>query len=338
MIQDFNDLYLYAQVVEHGGFAAAGRAIGLPKSKLSRRIALLEERLGVRLLQRSTRKFSVTEIGQDYYRHCVAMLVEAEAAQAVIDRSRAEPSGIIHVSCPPALICFEVGDMIARYMAANPGVTIHLESTSRRIDVVGEGMDVAIRVRFPPLDESDLIMKVLGDSTQRLVASPDLVKTIPGRITLADISGLPSLDLGPIHREHVWNLTGPDGATARVPHQPRLVTDDIAQLRFAALHSIGIVQLPTMVIGADITAGDLIDVLPDWAPRSGIVHAVFPSRRGLLPSVRSLIDHLADEYARIAHIGTRLPPVPETQRLRGKIRRASKPVDLKDVSTFPPSR
>ena len=139
MIQDFNDLYLYAQVVEHGGFAAAGRAIGLPKSKLSRRIALLEERLGVRLLQRSTRKFSVTELGQDYYRHCVAMLVEAEAAQAVIDRSRAEPHGIVKLSCPPALLCFQVGDMIARFMVAHPRVTVLVESTSRKVDVIAEG-------------------------------------------------------------------------------------------------------------------------------------------------------------------------------------------------------
>ncbi len=311
MIQNFNDLYLYAQVVEHGGFAAAGRAIGLPKSKLSRRIALLEERLDVRLLQRSTRKFSVTEIGQDYYRHCVAMLVEAEAAQSVIDRARAEPNGIVRVSCPPALICFQAGGMIARYMAANPGVTVHLESTSRRIDVVGEGMDVAIRVRFPPLEESDLIMKVLGDSTQRLVASPGLVKSLPGRITPADLSALPSLDLGSPHREHVWNLTGPEGAAARVPHQPRLVTDDIAQLRFGALQGIGVAQLPTMVIGKDIETGALVDVLPDWAPRSGIVHAVYPSRRGLLPSVRGLIDHLAEEYARIGVPGDaagRTPP------------------------------
>lgn len=118
-MQDLNDLYYFVQVVDHGGYAAAGRAVGIPKSKLSRRILELEQRLGVRLLQRSTRKLAVTEIGQEYYRHCVAMLVEAEAAQETIDRSRSEPQGLIRVSCPPALVCFEIGTMIARYMAAN---------------------------------------------------------------------------------------------------------------------------------------------------------------------------------------------------------------------------
>jgi DNA-binding transcriptional LysR family regulator len=120
--------------VDHGGFAPAARALGLPKSRLSRRVILLEERLGVRLIQRSTRRFSVTEIGQEYYRHCVAMLVEAEAAQEVIERSRSEPQGIVRVSCLPALVCFQVGRMVARFRAANPRVVVHLDSTSRRVD------------------------------------------------------------------------------------------------------------------------------------------------------------------------------------------------------------
>ena len=137
-MQDLNDLYYFAQVVDHGGYAAASRALGIPKSKLSRRILALEDRLGVRLLQRSTRKLAVTEIGQDYYRHCVAMLVEAEAAQEAIDRSRSGPQGLIRISAPPALVCFEVGPMIARYMAANPRVVVDLESTSRGVDVIGE--------------------------------------------------------------------------------------------------------------------------------------------------------------------------------------------------------
>ena len=295
-MQDLNDLFLYVQVVDHGGFAPAGRALGIPKSKLSRRISLLEERLGVRLLQRSTRRFSVTEIGQEYYGHCVAMLAEAEAAQEVIDRSRSEPRGIVRMSCPPALVCFQVGDMVARFMAANPRVTVHLESTSRRVDVIDEGLDLAVRVRFPPLEETDLIMKVLGDSTQRLVASPSLLRRYSRALVPADLSDLPSLDLGPPHREHAWSLEGPDGAKAVVPHQPRLVTDEMAQLHAAALHGVGVVQLPTMIVGQDVAEGRLVDVLPRWAPRSGIVHAVFPSRRGLLPSVRGLIDFLAAEY------------------------------------------
>ncbi len=298
-MQDLNDLYLFAQVVEHGGFAAAGRAVGIPKSKLSRRVSELEARLGVRLIQRSTRRFAVTEIGQEYFRHCVAMLVEAEAAQAVIDRSSAEPQGTVRVSCPPALVCFQVGDMIARFLAANPRVTLHLESTSRRVDLISDGIDVAIRVRFPPLEETDHVMRVLGDAEQRLVASPRCLALQKGPAVPASLSALPAAGFGPAHRKHVWELEGPDGATANVPYTPRLVTDDIAQLRSAALLGVGVAQLPAIVVEKDIADGALVDILPDWRPRAGIVHAVFPSRRGLLPAVRSLIDHLAAEYGRV---------------------------------------
>ena len=116
-IPDLNDLYFYVQVVDHGGFSAAGRALGTPKSKLSRRVALLEDRLGVRLLQRSTRRFAVTEIGQEYYRHCVAMLVEADAAQEAVDLTRSEPRGVVRLSCPTALLDYQVGSMLATFMA-----------------------------------------------------------------------------------------------------------------------------------------------------------------------------------------------------------------------------
>lgn len=297
MMPDLNDLYFYVQVVDHGGFAPAARALGISKSRLSRRIAHLEARLGVRLIQRSTRRFAITEIGQEYYRHCVAMLVEAEAAQEVIERTRAEPQGVVKLTCPPALVCFGVGEMIARFMTAHPRVSIHLESTSRRVDLIAEGIDAAIRVRFPPLEESDLVMRVLGPSPQRLVASPELARTVAKHPVPADLAHLPSIDFCPPHRDNRWCLEGPDGATALVTHTPRLVTDDMIQMRIAALAGVGAVQLPDMMVERDIADGTLIDVLPHWRPRSGIVHVVFGSRRGLLPAVRALIDHLAGEFA-----------------------------------------
>lgn len=301
-MQDLNDLYYFVQVVEHQGFAPAGRALGSPKSKLSRRIALLEARLGVRLIQRSTRRFAVTEIGQAYYRHCLAMLVEANAAQEVIDRVSAEPQGTVRMSCPTALLDYQLGDVLARFMAACPRVQVQLDSTNRRVDVIGEGFDMAIRVRFPPLEDTDLVMRVLGDSTQRLVASPGLLKArgLVAPLLPADLGHLPSLDEGPPHREHAWHLLDPDGASAVVQHTPRLITDDRLALRLAALQGVGVVQLPTMMVRQDLAQGLLVDLLPQWRPRPGIVHAVFPSRRGLLPAVRELIDFLALEFARLA--------------------------------------
>ncbi len=294
-MSDLNDLAYFAQVVDHGGFAAASRATGVPKSKLSRRVALLEERLGVRLIQRSSRRFAVTELGREFHARCVAMLVEAEAAEQVVAQVRSGPRGVLRVSCPVALVSFQFGALLARFMAENPAVELHLESTNRRVDVIAESFDVAIRVRFPPLEPTELMMRRLDESTQCLVASPELVAR--PLASPADLADLPSLDLGPAHRDHAWCLEHAGGQTARLPFRPRLVTDDMAALRDAALAGVGVVQLPTMVVWNDLAGGRLVPVLPQWQPRSGIVQAIFPSRRGLLPSVRALLDFLGRECA-----------------------------------------
>jgi DNA-binding transcriptional LysR family regulator len=251
----------------------------------------------VRLIQRSTRRFTVTEIGESYYRHCKAMLVEAQAAQEVIELTHAEPQGTVRLSCPVALLHYQVGAMLADFMAHCPRVQMQLEASNRRVDVISEGFDVAIRVRFPPLEDSELVMKVLGESTQSLVASPALLERHAVPVVPAELPALPSLDLGPPHGDHVWQLDGPDGAAAAVHHQPRLVTDDMTALQLAALAGVGVAQLPTMMVRDEIERGALVAVLPEWVPRSGLVHAVFPSRRGLLPAVRELIDFLAAQFA-----------------------------------------
>lgn len=298
-MQDLNDFYYYAQVVEHGGFAPAGRALGVPKSKLSRRIALLEERLGVRLIQRSTRHFSVTEIGQTFHAHCKAMLVEAEAAQEAIELTRSEPRGIVRLSCPVALLDTRVGEMVAAFMAQCRGVEVHLDATNRRVDLIAEGIDVAIRVRPPPLQDTDLVMRVLAERSQCLVASPALLEPSGPPLLPADLSQLPSMDLGVPQNEHVWNLFGPGGARADIHHRPRLITRGMQTLRSAAMAGVGVVQLPKMMVCEQIAAGELVHVLPQWAPRREIIHALFPSRRGVLPSVRALIDFLAERFQRL---------------------------------------
>lgn len=295
-MQDLNDLRFFAEVVEQNGFAAAARKLGMPRSRLSRRIGLLEERLGVRLVHRSTRRFAVTEIGREYYRHCVAMRVEADAAQEAIDRIRSEPQGIVRVSCPASLIYFQVGKMIAHFMEQCPKVEVLLESTNRRVDIIREGFDLAIRVRFPPLEDSDLVIRKLAESPQRLVASPSLVPAFARRLVPADLSALPSLAWDPARLEHEWRLDGPDGAVSTIRHKPRFVTEDMVALRLAALRGVGVCQFPTFVVEEDLRSGHLIDLLPDWTPRAGIIHAAFPSRRGLPPSVRALLDFLAKQY------------------------------------------
>ncbi|RQU02038.1 LysR family transcriptional regulator [Burkholderia cenocepacia] len=300
-MQDLNDLYFFAQVVDHRGFAPASRALGIPKSTLSRRIATLEQQLGVRLVQRSTRQFSITDVGQHYYNHCKAVLVEAEAAQDAIEQMRAEPQGVIRLVCPVAMLHARIGAMLAEFMAVTPRVTVHLEATNRVVDVVGEGIDVAIRVRPPPLKDSDLVMRVLGERAWCLVASPSLVRRHDIEVPI-DLAGCPSLDFGPPQPQHTWQLDGPDGTQATIRHVPRFVTDDMISLRQAAVAGAGIVQLPMMMVSDEIRRGELVHVLPGWFPKSGIVHAVFPSRRGLLPSVRALLDFLVESFARIDEV------------------------------------
>lgn len=296
-MQDLNDLRLFVEVVNENGFAAAARKLGMPRSRISRRIGLLEDGLGVRLVQRSTRHFSVTDIGHEFYLHCVAMTVEAEAAQEVIARMKAEPQGAVRVSCPSSVIYFQIGAMIARFMGKYPKVQVLLESTNRRVDVVREGFDIAIRVRFPPLEDSDLVIRKLAASCQRLVAAPEVLRGLSRPAVPADLAELPSMAWEPSAHEHEWKLGGPDGSTAIVRHKPRYVTEDMAALRMAALEGVGVCQFPAFVVENDLQIGRLVDILPEWEPKAGIIHAVFPSRRGLLPSVRTLLDFLADEYS-----------------------------------------
>jgi DNA-binding transcriptional LysR family regulator len=298
MVEDLNTLYYFTQVVEHHGFAAAGRALDMPKSKLSRRIAELEERLSVRLLHRTSRHCSLTEIGQAYYQRCLAMRVEAESAAELIERNRSEPQGLVRVSCPTALLNSWVGPMLTRYMLKYPLVELFIESTNRRVDLIHEGFDIALRVRFPPLENTDMVMKVLGNSTQSVVGSPIFLSRLSTPASPADLSGLPSLHWGAAQREYQWELFGADGSTAMIRHAPRMVTDDLLALRHAALAGIGIVHLPSVVVRDEIAAGQLVELVPGWAPKSGVIHAIFPSRRGLLPSVRTLIDFLGEEFSR----------------------------------------
>lgn len=298
-LPDLNDLYYFAQVVDHGGFAPAGRALGLPKSKLSRRIALLEARLGAQLLLRSTRRFAVTEAGRGYYAHCRAMLTEAEAAEESIALAHAEPRGVIRMSCPVALLATRVADMLADFLVRHPRVELHLEETNRPVDVVAEGFDLALRVRPPPIEDSELVMRVLSDRGQCLVAAPALLERLGVPAGPADLPRFPSMVLGQPQDEHRWILHGPDGALAEVRHRPRYVTRAMPALRSAAVAGAGIVQLPRMMIADAFGRGELVPVLSGWEPRREIIHAVFASRRGQLPAVRRLIDHLVESFGRL---------------------------------------
>ena len=298
-MQDLNDFVWFVKVVDYGGFAAAGRALDLPKSRLSRRIAHLEERLGVRLIHRTTRQFTVTEVGQTFYQHCKAMMVEAEAAEEAVAALQAEPRGVVRITCPITLLHVHVGPMLARFMARYPGINLQLEATNRRVDLVGEGVDIAIRVRPRPFDDSDLVLRVLADRGHCLVAGPALIQRLGEPLVPSELSAWPGLSMNEGKHIHKWALSGPGGAKAEIHYHPRLITTDMLALREAAMAGIGVVQLPILMVKDQLASGELVRVLNAWEPRREVIHAVYPSRRGLLPSVRTLVDFLTEEYARM---------------------------------------
>ncbi len=296
-MMDLNDYALFAVLVEVQSLAAAGRRLGLPRSTISRRLTTLETRLGVALIRRSTRSFSVNDVGQEFYHYCRAMLTEAEAATELIARQKSEPQGVIRVACPSSMIQFQLAPMVADFMAQHPKATVVLESTHRQVDVLREGFDLAIRVRFDPLVDSGLTLRRFGSDEQHLVCAPSCLRD--GPLDSPDaLEGLPSLSWNPDQTRHHWDLIGPDGSKRQIYHHPRLITQDMAALLSAALAGIGIVQLPGAVAAPLLKTAELLEVLPRWRPRSGVVHAVYPSRRGQLPIVRKFLDACAAHFAR----------------------------------------
>ena len=191
-IQDLNQMYFFAQVVTHRGFSAASRELGIPKSRLSRQVAQLEAHLGVRLIQRSTRHFFLTEIGQRYFERCQAMLIEAEAAQYAIDEVYKEPCGTLGISCPLLLLHIHVSEVLTAFMQQYPDIKIELEASNRRVDVMAEGFDIAIRAR-PHLESSDLVAKVFSNRSQVLVAQTEWLSQQPPIAHPNDLRTLPAL-------------------------------------------------------------------------------------------------------------------------------------------------
>jgi DNA-binding transcriptional LysR family regulator len=296
---DLNDLYYFAQAVTHGGFAQAGRALGEPKSKISRRVAELEDRLGVRLIQRSTRRFLVTDAGRSYYDHCKAMLEEAQAAQDAIDAMKAEPRGVLRVACPIGLLHAHLSGIVADFMAQHTRVTVHLEATNRIVDPIAEAIDIAIRVRPPPEQASGLALRVLSRRSLALLASPALVQRQGPPREPTDLARWPTLGWGSPQAEQVWELHAPAGDKLLLRHTPRYVTTDMVALRVAAEAGVGIGLFPLLFAVDQLASGRLVKVLPEWTFPKDTIHALIPSRRGLLPTVRMFLDHVALRYAQI---------------------------------------
>lgn len=291
-MEDLNDFFIFSQVVEHNGFTGAARALGVARSSICRRVGQLEERLGVRLVQRSTRHFAVTDLGMELHGHCLKMIAEARTAYERVACARAKPAGCLRISCPPIVAQLLVAPLIPQFTDKNPEVRIAIEATNRKIDIE-ENVDLFIRVRQIPSEDSGMVMRSLGIVQQVLVASRGFLQRWGRPNSPADAASLPSISYGTLQGPHVWKLVGPDEQEVHIRHEPKVITDDMVLVREAAVQGVGIAQLPLSVCLDEIRQGVLEIILPEFPAPLLEIQVLFASRRGMLPAVRSFIDFLS---------------------------------------------
>jgi len=309
-MEDLNDLYFFASVVQHNGFTAAARVTGVEKTRLSRRVAELEQRVGVRLLQRTTRSLALTEAGERFYARCIAAVESAQAAYDSAAELQREPSGLVRLACPVVMAQSYLAPILPGYMAQYPKVKVVVESTDRLVNLVEERFDVALRARSQVDDEPGLVVKRLGIARLILVASPGFLEVNGHPAHPRELAGKDAMcKVIDIHDGLAqWHLTAPSGATERVQVTPRLGSSDFRVHLEAAIHGIGIALLPEPIVSNPLRSGQLMHVLPGWEADSHVLRLVFPTPRGMLPAVRSFIDYLMIHLpARIQGSQTELP-------------------------------
>ena len=279
-----DDALIFTRVVECHSFTQAAQGLGMQKSTVSRRIALLEERLGVRLLNRTTRKLRLTEVGQAYYERCRQIMLDfAEAEQAVMQLQQ-EPSGLLRISAPIEFGQLFLGRVLGEFMRQYPQITAEVELTSRNVDPVEEGVDIAILVGQP--QDSTLIARKLFESERRLYASPDYLARHGTPHTAAELAAHRAILL-PHDSSRYWPLLDESIACQRV-----LACNNITFAREAALAGAGIAGLPSMICEQALRSGQLLQLLPDSRLPVGELYAVYPSRRFQAMKVKTFLDFL----------------------------------------------
>lgn len=284
----------FTKVVALGSYAEAGRQLGLTRSAVSKGVIELEQILGARLLDRTTRKVSVTEAGMAYYERCLAILADIEETELQVSRLHDEPKGTLKVNAPMSFGTLHVGRAVADFMAAYPDLRVELALNDRFIDPVEEGFDVTIRIA--DLKDSSLIARKLAPSRRVLAASPDYIRMHGQPSSPDDLINHHCLNYGQTTLMQRWNLT--DGGKAlNVPINSRLCANNGDVLRDAALAGQGITKLPTFLIGPDIKAGRLEIVLEDFPPSDLTIYALYAPNRFLAAKSRLFIDFLVDRFS-----------------------------------------
>ena len=287
------DDYFYL-VVKHGGFSAASEASLITKSKLSRRILALEQKYNITLIQRSTRYFKVTPLGQEFYEECAKLVAQMQCADNVLLKQRSEPEGLIKISCPNMMMQFQIRYLLNDFLKQYPKVHIELELTSRRVDLIHDDIDLAIRTNFAASEDSSLIVRDVIKTQHCLVASPKLLQG--QQINhFADLQPFPTIVLGTQKANYSWQMQHLDQAESFVvPLTPRIKSNDLAGVYYAVLDGLGIADLPYLAVQDDIAAGRLIHILPDWCSNVGTVQLVYASRKGQRLAISRLIECLID--------------------------------------------
>lgn len=281
---ELESMGLFATVVEQGSFTGAAEVLGMPKSSVSQKISRLESRLGVRLLQRTTRRLSLTPQGELYVEHCRALLALARSANLAMARLRDAPAGRVRITAPEATGALLLGKILAEFRALYPEVVLELTLCDEQLDLVGEGYDLALRAA--PLKDSSLICRRIGQVPRHLVAAPDYLARHGEPQQLSELgrhaclvhSALPVWPL----QEGGWR---PQGAC---------LSNSLLALRELALNGGGIALLPEHVCRGDLAAGLLQQVLPEHPVPPNPFYLIYPSREHLAPALRSLMDFVAD--------------------------------------------
>lgn len=288
---NLNDLQFFAHVADYGGFAPASRALGIPKSTLSKRVAELERSLNVRLIHRTSRSFAMTELGADVYRHAAAMLIEAEAAQSAVYGRLAEPSGTVRITASVPTAQMLLAPILPEMALAYPKMRITLHTSDRFVDLVQEGYDISLRSHFAALPDSGMIQRKLDTDPVYLVAAPAYLAKHGTPEAIADLTGRDGL-LSEIDEKR-WILHGPSNEKVSVTPSLRYRADEGVALLAAARAGLGITALPSKFCKEDFVNGNLVRVLPGWTAGSVTTTLLTPFKRGQLPSVRAAIDFIA---------------------------------------------
>jgi DNA-binding transcriptional LysR family regulator len=298
MMLNLNDLYYFVQMVEHGGLAAAGRALGIAKSTLSKRLLELEKDTGTRLIQRNSRNFVMTEVGMDVYRHAAAMLIEAESVENVIAGRLAEPNGMVRITAAVPIAQHKLAPLLPRLAIDYPKIRIVVHATDRFVDIVQEGFDIAVRAHRGRLPDSDLVQRHIGFEPNWLVASPDYLKRAGSPANPEELSGHDGIVIAP--SESTWSLENGEGARVVAAPSPRYFADESELLLQAARAGLGIACVPSELFRLPIEAGELVHVLPAWTAGGVTTTLLQPHRRGQLPSVKVVADALVAGHAESA--------------------------------------